>query len=76
MKSDTWKDAASTWMSLLELRRQIGVERGIAVIDCIASDQKAARAPPVVLLLATCALRPSMIMSFLVSQSSCGSVLQ
>ena len=44
MKSDTWKDAASTWMSFLELRRQISVERGIAVIDCIASDQKARRA--------------------------------
>ncbi|EOD24394.1 hypothetical protein EMIHUDRAFT_469324 [Emiliania huxleyi CCMP1516] len=41
VKSDTWKDAASTWMSVLELRRKIGVERGIAVIDCIAGDQKA-----------------------------------
>ena len=40
VKSDTWKDAASTWMSILELRRKIGVERGIAVIDCIAGDQK------------------------------------
>ena len=44
MQKDTWKDVAATWMSILELRRQISVERGIAVIDCIASDQKARRA--------------------------------
>ena len=46
MKSDTWKDAASTWMSVLELRRKIGVERGIAVIDCIAGDQKVRSTTP------------------------------
>jgi uncharacterized protein YjbI with pentapeptide repeats len=37
---EKWRDAAQTWMSLIDLRAQLKGERSIAVINCIASDEK------------------------------------
>jgi len=38
--AEKWRDAAQTWMSLINLRAQLKAERSIAVIDCIASDER------------------------------------
>ena len=37
---EKWRDAAQTWMSLINLMAQLKAERSIAVINCIASDEK------------------------------------
>jgi hypothetical protein len=37
---EKWRDAAQTWMSLIDLGPQLKAERSIAVINCIASDEK------------------------------------
>ena len=37
---EKWRDAAQTWMSLINLMHQLKAERSIAVINCIASDEK------------------------------------
>jgi hypothetical protein len=38
--AEKWRDAAQTWMSLINLRAELKAERSIAVINCIASDEK------------------------------------
>jgi hypothetical protein len=37
----TWKDVLESWMALLDLRGQIDVERGQAVLECILADRAA-----------------------------------
>jgi ribosomal protein S6E (S10) len=37
--AEKWRDAAQTWMSLINLGPQLNAERSIAVINCIASDE-------------------------------------
>ena len=37
---EKWRDAAQTWMSLINLMHQLKAERSIAVINCIASDER------------------------------------
>ena len=36
----TWKDVGASWKALLDLRGDLGVERGLAVLDAICADDK------------------------------------
>ena len=36
---EKWRDAAQTWMSAINLRKDLKAERSIAVINCIANDK-------------------------------------
>ena len=42
--SQTWRDAAETWVSTLKLIAQIRSERGLAVLECIRADDKVTEA--------------------------------
>ena len=36
----TWRDVTETWQATLALLKNVEVERGVAVLQCIASDEK------------------------------------
>ena len=36
----TWRDVTETWQATLDLLKNVEVERGVAVLQCIASDEK------------------------------------
>jgi hypothetical protein len=51
---ETWRDSVATWLASLDLYKKIKVERGLAVIECIASDSA--------VMLALGAAKPLMVM--------------
>ena len=38
--ASNWRDTAEGWVSVLELRGQLGVQCGQAVLECMATDEK------------------------------------
>ena len=40
----TWRDVTETWQATLALLKNVEVERGVAVLQCIASDEKLLKA--------------------------------
>ena len=40
----TWRDVSETWQAILALNKSLDVERGSAVLQCIASDEKLLKA--------------------------------
>jgi hypothetical protein len=40
----TWRDVSATWQAILALNKSLDVERGAAVLQCIASDEKLLKA--------------------------------
>ena len=36
----TWRDLSESWQAILALSKSVDVERGCAVLQCIASDEK------------------------------------
>ena len=51
---ETWRDSVATWLASLDLYKKIKVERGLAVIECIASDSA--------VMLALGAAKPLLVM--------------
>jgi len=40
----TWRDVSESWQAVLALNKSLDVERGAAVLQCIASDEKLLKA--------------------------------
>ena len=40
----TWRDVSESWQAILALNKSLDVERGAAVLQCIASDEKLLKA--------------------------------